>query len=361
MERVRGVHRLAVLLVLALVAGACSHSVNVSNEGTVVSAIQAKLYQNPDLKTLSVNVASNQGIVTLTGGVNAPLEKLAVEDLARNTPGVKQVIDQLTVEQPTPPPAASAAANSAPAEAPAPHNTRRRSKRAARERVVRNETPQSSVTAEEDAQAAREAAGSAPRISQATPAAAPHPAPPPQPVTVTIPSGTPVIIRMIDAISSTTAQPDQEYTATVFSPVVVGNKVVIPQGANARVRVVEVKSAGHYQGQSELKVALVGVTVNGQSVPVQSGYYMKQGASRGKNSVEKIGGGAGLGALLGGLIGHGKGAGIGAAIGGAGGAVDQQVTHGQQVTIPSEAELNFVLTSPMTVTLPPSQSSEDSQ
>ncbi len=359
MKRVRGMYRLSVLLMLALVAGACSHSASVSNDGAIVSAIQSKLYQNPDLKALSVNVAANQGVVTLTGAVNAPLEKLAVEDLARDTQGVKQVVDQLTVEQPSSPPAA--ATNTPPPEqpAPAPRVTRHRTVRHAKQRVAHSRAPQSS-TAAEDAQATREAADSAPQASATQSAASAVQAapPPPGPVNVTIPAGTPVIVRMIDSISSATAQPDQEYTATVFSPVVVGNQVIVPQGAKAHVRVVEVKSAGHFAGKSELKVALVGLSVQGQNYSVESGYYQKLGSSRGVNSAEKIGGGAGLGALIGGLIGHGKGAGIGTAIGAAGGAVDQEATHGQQVTIPSEAEINFVLKSPLTVTLPPSQSGQ---
>ncbi len=354
---------LAGLLAVALGAGGCSHSAPPANDGAIVSTIQSKLYRNPDLKALPVNVASDRGVVTLTGAVDAPLEKLAVEDLARNTSGVKQVVDQLTVEQPPSPPAEAAA--KPPVEAPAPRPARKRRPKRAEERVARSQAPQplsvEKEQEEEDAQAAREAAESAPHTRAAVAAPPQAAPPPPQPVTVTIPSGTPVIVRMIDSISSASAQPDQEYTATVFSPVVVGDTVVIPRGANARVRVVEVKSAGHYEGQSELKLALLSVTVNGQKVPVQSGYYIKQGSSRGVNSAEKVGGGAGLGALLGALIGHGKGAGIGAAIGAAGGAVDQRATHGQQVTVPSEAELNFTLTSPVTITLPSDRSSASGQ
>lgn len=158
---------------------------------------------------------------------------------------------------------------------------------------------------------------------------------------------------MIDPITSQNAQAGDTYAATVFAPVVVGSRVVIPKGADAKVRVVQARSAGHYKGQSELQVELVSVTVHGSALPVQSGYYTKTGSSRGRNTAEKVGGGAGLGALLGAVIGHGKGAGIGAAIGGAAGGIDQAATHGQQVTIPSEARIDFVLRGPASVTLPP--------
>ena len=353
-----GVYGLAGMLLLALVAGACSHGSGAASDQAVVSAIQAKLYQNPDLKPLAVNVASNGGVVTLTGAVNAPLQKLAIEDLARNTQGVSQVVDQLTMEQAAAPDATAASAPPQAEPAPAPRITHRRKVRAARQSADDARAPQPSAGAAENSEAAREAADSAPPATE-TAAAAPQPAsqpappPPPQPVNVTIPAGTTVSVRMVDPISSATAQPNQEYAATLFSPVVVGSTVVAPQGANARVRVVEVKSAGHFKGQSELKIALVRLSVHGQNYSVESGDYQKTGSSRGVNSAEKIGGGGALGALIGGLIGHGKGAGIGAAIGAAGGAIDQQATHGQQVTIPSEAEVNFTLKSPVTVTLPP--------
>lgn len=161
---------------------------------------------------------------------------------------------------------------------------------------------------------------------------------------------------MIDSITSQTAQPGQEFSAVVFAPVAVGDHVVIPQGADAKVRLVQVHSAGHYQGQSELKVQLIALTINGNSYNVESGYYDKTGNARGKNSAEKIGGGAGLGALIGGLIGHGAGAAIGAGVGAAGGTIAQGSSHGQQVTIPSEAKIDFVLKTPVTITQSPNQS-----
>lgn len=345
------------VLTVALIAGACSHSAPAVNDDAIVSTIQSKLYKNPDLKTQAVDVASKGGVVTLTGTVNAPLEKLAVEDLARNTQGVKQVLDQLTVAQ-------AATPTEPAAEPPAPVTPRahRLAKTPFRERAANADYSSRSV--HEDAQAAREAADSAPSASQTAdqPAqSAPEAAAPPEPVSVMIPAGTAIIVRTIDSISSATAMPDQEYAASIFSPVAAGDKVVIPRGADARLQVAAVTRAGHFQGRSELKLALISVKVNGKSVPIQTGYYMKQGSSRGVNSAEKIGGGAGLGALIGGLIGHGKGAGIGAAIGAAGGAIDQQATHGQQVTIAPETEITFTLTSPVTVTLPPANPASAAQ
>ncbi|MGH9328246.1 MAG: BON domain-containing protein [Terriglobia bacterium] len=343
-------------LVGALLFGACSRS---PNDQEIVSQIQAKLYQQPDLKSLSINVASDKGVVTLSGSVNAPLERLAVEDLAQQTQGVKQVVDQIALSN------SIAAAPPAPAAPARPPEEAYAARVIHRRHHVRRADPANSEQPSEDGAGTLPSPNGAPtpsEIAQAqqppAPAAQPAPAPPPPPqlVQVTIPSGTPITVRMIDSIGSETAQPGQTYAASLFASVVVGNRVVIPQGADAKVRVVQVESAGRYQGQSQLEVELVGLSINGTNVPVETGYYNKVGASRGKNTAEKIGGGAGLGALLGAIIGHGKGAGIGAAIGGAAGTADQTATRGQQVTIPSEAKIDFTLKGPVTVTLNPDES-----
>lgn len=171
---------------------------------------------------------------------------------------------------------------------------------------------------------------------------------------LTIPAGTDIPVTMIDSINSGVNRVGQTFAASVTSAVVVGERVVIPQGANARVGVEEARRAGHFKGKSLLKVDLVSVTVNGVVHNVQTSSYKKQGAARGKNSAETIAGAGGIGALIGGILGGGKGAAIGGAIGGGAGTAKQAATHGQQASIPSETRLDFALRSPVTVKLPAS-------
>jgi hypothetical protein len=161
---------------------------------------------------------------------------------------------------------------------------------------------------------------------------------------------------MIDSIDSNTNQVGQTFAASVFAPVLVGNHVVIPQGADARVRLAEDQRAGHFTGRSLLKVELVSVTAHGTSYNVETDPAEKQGASRGKSTAEKIGGGAGLGALVGGIFGHGKGAGVGAGLGAGAGAVDQGLTHAKSVKVASEKRLDFILRNPLTVQMPAARS-----
>ncbi len=346
-----------VCVAASLVMAACSKSPSArNNDARIAESIQSQLDRNPQWKPLAITVASKNGIVTLKGTVQAGYQKLAIEDLADKTQGVLRVQDQLQV---APQPAAAQAAN-APLVVPraqsrsealnAPPQSHRQSSHTASER--------SSSVANENQSTRAVAENSPPPETQPQPASSSQPAssapteapPPPPPVSVTIPRDSVIRVRMIDSISSETARLGQTYAASILAPVVVQNKMVVPQGAYARVRVVGVDSAGHLGGQPELRVELVGFTAHHESYDVRTDPYEKIGKSRAKTTAERVGGGAGLGALLGAVIGRGKGAAIGAAIGGAAGTASAEANHGEPVTIPSEATINFVLRAPVTVT-----------
>ncbi len=329
-----------------------------SDDKAITTGIQAKLFGDPILKTRDIRVESQRGIVTLTGTVGTDLERAAVERIATQEEGVKSVLNMLalssqtaapvaepaqTAETPQIPPAAPETV----AQAPAPAQSRpARHPRTARTQEVA--TPQPAAYA--DAQTPEAPVNP---VAQPNPPAAP--APPPQPPApkpvenVSIPSGTVVTIRMIDGIDSSRNRPGDVFTASLDAPIVVGDRVVVARGADARVRLVNAKSAGHMEGQSELQLELTGLTINGTFYNTESGYYEQHGASRGKRTAETVGGGAVLGALVGGLLGRGKGAAIGSAVGAGTGAGVQVATKGQQVKVPSETKIDFTLKSPVSV------------
>jgi len=147
--------------------------------------------------------------------------------------------------------------------------------------------------------------------------------------------------------------PGEIFHASLDAPLVVGDEVVVRKGADVYVRLVSSNSAGKFSGKSELHLELVKLETQGQSYPLVSSTYSVSGSSRGKNTAEKVGGGAALGAIIGALAGGGKGAAIGAGVGGAGGGVWQGVTRGKQVRIPSETKLDFQLDQPVTITVMP--------
>jgi len=191
----------------------------------------------------------------------------------------------------------------------------------------------------------------------AAPAYAPAPAPAPvaqaQPVaaggTVTIPAGQSILVRMIDGVDSSKNHVGDIFHASLETDLTVNDVLVARKGTDVYGRLAEAKEAGHIAGSSELQLELTRMVIDGHDYPVVSSDYTLQGKGRGKNTAEKVGGGAALGAIIGAIAGGGKGAAIGAGVGaGAGGAV-QVLTRGQQVKVPSETLLEFRLQQPVMV------------
>ena len=353
------VSRWAAIILAVTALSACNlvNSLQAPDDKAIVSDIQAKLFQDPVLKLRDIQVASQKGVVVLTGSVNTDLEKAAAERMAGEVKGVKQVVNQLNVAgspgtASQPPEPVTSAANNPPPPEPKPVRHEAQKARSHVKRAVHAEQPDSSSAPAPPAEEAAAAPPPAPSAVAAEPAPAPpaEPAPPP-PQQITIPAGTVVSIRMIDGIDSARNTAGEEFAASLAAPVVVGDQVVIPEGSDARVRLVQAATAGRMSGQSELQVELIQLSVNGTPYSVRSGYYQQAGASRGKRTAETVGGGAALGALIGAIAGHGKGAAIGAGVGAAAGAGVQAATKGQQVKIPPETKIEFTLKAPVTVTL----------
>ena len=167
---------------------------------------------------------------------------------------------------------------------------------------------------------------------------------------VTIPAGQSLLVRMIDGVDSSKNHVGDVFHASLETDLTVGNSVVARKGTDVYGRLAEAKEAGHMAGSSELQLELTRMVIDGKDYPVVSSDYTLQGKGRGKNTAEKVGGGAALGAIIGAIAGGGKGAAIGAGVGaGAGGAV-QVLTRGQQVKVPSETLLEFRLQQPLIVT-----------
>ena len=169
---------------------------------------------------------------------------------------------------------------------------------------------------------------------------------------VTIPSGTSLLIRMIDGVDSATNRVSDPFHASLESALVVGNTIVAPKGADVYGMLARAKEAGKISGSSQLTLELTGIRINGNVVPIDSTTYDVAGKGRGGQSAARIGGGAVAGAVIGGIIGGGKGAAIGATLGAGGGAAVQVMTHGEQVRIPSETLLEFTTENDVTALVP---------
>jgi len=339
--RERSILSIAVLAV-ALAAGCAKKP----DDAAIVTSIQSQMFSDQLLKNANLQVSSNQGAVTLSGTVSSDTAHLDAYKIATQTPGVAKVDDQIVVE----------AAQAAPQ--PASVSTAKPERKSSREKK-RKAQPQSA----ESAQNIQPPPPTPPPAPEPAPAAlptapAPSPAPPPlppppQPRQVEVAAGTTITVRMIDGVDSSVNNPGEIFHASLENPIVVGDDIVVPKGADLYVRLVAANSAGKFAGKSELHLELIKLESRGRSYSLVSSTYSLTGDSRGKNTAEKVGGGAVIGAIIGALAGGGKGAAIGATVGGAGGGAYQAATHGKQVRIPSETKLDFQLEQPFTVTVMP--------
>ena len=299
--------RWGLLLALAWGLGGCYRSVS---DDSITQAIQAKFYSDAHLKNDAVQVAVAKGEVTLSGEVANDGARLQAYKLASETPGVKKVIDAMQVRG---------------AQTP-----------------VSGQNPE--LAAGEKGLSAQ-AEGGAPGSAPSTPT-------PPSKV-IRVPAGTQVRVQMIDSINSKTSQVGSTFQASLYSPITMGNHVVVPKGADVYVKLVAAKSAGRIKGSSELEVALDRLMFHGKSIPLESGTVREEGGSRGKQTATRTALGGGIGAAIGAIAGGGKGAAIGAGIGAGGAVAVQALTHGKEVNVPSETKLDFTLSEPFQVTIEP--------
>jgi hypothetical protein len=152
---------------------------------------------------------------------------------------------------------------------------------------------------------------------------------------------------MIDSVDSNVARLGQTFRASVDEPVLVNGQTTLPRGADALVKLVEDQQSGKFEGKTVLTLALVDLTINGQTIDTTTGAVSQASSSRGARTAGVVGGSTALGAIIGALAGGGRGAAIGAASGAAVGTGTQVLTKGQRVKIPSETRLNFTLQQPI--------------
>jgi hypothetical protein len=165
----------------------------------------------------------------------------------------------------------------------------------------------------------------------------------------TIPTGSKVVIRMIDGVNSESSKVGDQFVATIEEAVFQGGIEVIPRGADVRGRIANVNEAGRLTGSAQLGLELTQIIVNGIPYSVTTSEYQEVAEGRGSQTAKRAGVGAGVGALIGAIAGGGKGAAIGAGIGGGGATAVQVMTKGEKLNIPSETKLEFTLRAPLVV------------
>jgi hypothetical protein len=353
----------------------------------ITSEIQNKFSQDSGLSSKQLTVQASDGVVTLAGAVDNEAQREAAARQAGSVDGVKEVINNLQVgvaanaAQPAPaPPEASAPPAENPKPAPGRKSRRSHShddsamangsdanqnadpKAANQDSANQNENQNAGQSSDRSSNQNADQSVASNNAPPPPPAPAdtapPTPPAPPPPRHLIIDGGTQLTVRLVDPIDSEKNQTGDTFHATLNTALTSDGEEAIPAGTDIIGHLVDVKSAGKFAGQSQVVMQLDSITTGGKTYTLQTDQYKKQAASRGKNTGEKVGGGAILGGIIGALAGGGKGAAVGAAAGaGVGGGV-QAATKSQQIKLPSETVLNFTLQAPITVIKAPSPNAD---
>jgi len=208
------------------------------------------------------------------------------------------------------------------------------------------------TTASEPTTAAPAAAPSATTAAPAAPPVAAAPPFPPPPEERTASAGAAVVVTVTQQLSASKNNVGDGFSGVLFQSVKTSDgKVVFPKGAHVTGTVVAAKGQGKFKGSGALGIRVTSIA----GMPVQVSSYEQEQKGKGKRTAGFIGAGAGGGALIGGLAGGGKGALIGGLVGAGAGTAGAAFTGNKDVVIPSETNVSFHLTSPVTITIQPKE------
>jgi hypothetical protein len=361
--------RFASPLLLAIVLGMAAGCARKPDDAKISADVQSKFNQDSGLSSKQLTVQASDGVVTLAGIVDNEAQRDAASRQAATVPGVRTVVNNLQVGN-APAAAATPAAIAKPGASASSLSTSSTDKpksaagkKNTRDRTSENTTPvgnSSSDSASDQMNASNQPSPDpAPASASVTPApaetaAAPAPPPPPpSPKKLIIDQGTQLAVRLIDSIDSEKNQTGDTFRATLNSALTSDGEEAVPAGVELTGHLVDVKSAGKFAGQSVVVLQLDKISSGGKTYSLETDQYRKEGKSRGKNTAEKVGGGAIVGGIIGAIAGGGKGAAIGTAAGAGVGTGAQAASKSQQIKLPSETVLNFVLQAPIEVVKAP--------
>ncbi len=159
--------------------------------------------------------------------------------------------------------------------------------------------------------------------------------------TITVPSGTQLMVRTKEPLDSGRHKAGHKFTAMLEADLAVGKTVVAPRGSNIYGELTQAKQAGRVVGKSELTIAFTGLMINNQIRPIRtSGIKAVAESGSGKNTVGKTARGAAIGGLIDGKSGAKTGAKVGADL--------SLLTRGGRINIPANTLLEVRLAEPFT-------------
>jgi hypothetical protein len=159
---------------------------------------------------------------------------------------------------------------------------------------------------------------------------------------VTLPADTIISVRIADEINSSKNHTGDIFTGTVDPSVLIHDRVVIPRGTEAHVRMAEDKKGGHIHGKAQVRLELVSLVVNGRRLGVESDQEVRgQGAVAARAKAEEK---------------SGEHLGSGTSVAGPAGSIAGPVIavfSAAKVEVKANSRVEFILAEPFTFARPP--------
>ncbi|MGE0440132.1 MAG: hypothetical protein AB7S39_06535 [Gemmatimonadales bacterium] len=173
----------------------------------------------------------------------------------------------------------------------------------------------------------------------------------PEVVTATIPSGTTVVGRLANSVSTESARVGDRIELIIPDSIETKGGPAVPAGAKLIGEVTHAKGGGRVAGAPELTIRVTTLEAGGDQLPMTATPLRFKGKDDALESVAEIGGGTVVGAVVGQVL--GKKPVEGAVVGAAAGTVVAVATKGDQIVLPAGTRLRIRLTDPATVTFRP--------
>ena len=164
-----------------------------------------------------------------------------------------------------------------------------------------------------------------------------------RPAPIVLEEGTVLKVQLETTVSTATAKAGDALTARLLEPLRQGERVLVPEGAEIRGRVVTAVRSPKAKGRARLVVDFDRLTVNGRAHDIVTSALDITAGETKKRDAAIIGGAAGAGAIIGGIANGGKGAAVGALIGGAAGGGAVLVTRGKEVVLQAGVHVQVTL------------------
>jgi type IV secretory pathway VirB10-like protein len=159
-------------------------------------------------------------------------------------------------------------------------------------------------------------------------------------------------LQMESSITSERARVEDPVVARVTRDCIVGGRVVIPAGAEARGEVTLVERGGRLRDRARLGVRFTLIVLpDGMRIPLETETIYREGEARGGESASKIGGVALGGAIIGGLFGGARGAAIGGSVGAGAGTAAALADGRDPATLTRGTPITVRVTAPTVVIL----------